>query len=265
MQSEDTITVKFVDILEILRNAWKIEPQNTQTFLDSRSRPDFTVKEKGRSPIVVEVKIDGANSPDISGESQAKRHLGRRLASYEIVTAAMAVRFPYRFRDIPNRDLTEEIRRAKDLHYILLDVKDDVLQGIRRFPNKGWIQGSVTDIATSLRIGAIPTSRVERAAFDLEYGVDEAAKLLEDAIEQRPEIGKQIEGILHQESCLQTSRMAMLIITNAFVFQSSLARKPGLEDVPALGQLRALNQRLNTMYILEAWGPDLSGELSPYI
>ena len=168
MQSEDTITAKFVDILETLRNAWKIEPQNTQTFLASRRKPDFTVKEKGRSPIVVEVKIDSANGPDISGESQAKRHLGRQLASYEIVTAAMAVRFPYRFRDIPNRDLTKEIRRAKDLHYVLLDVKDDVLQGIRRFPNKGWIQGGVTDIATALRIGAMPTSRIENAAFDLE-------------------------------------------------------------------------------------------------
>ena len=99
----------------------------------------------------------------------------------------------------------------------------------------------------------MPTSKVEKAAFDLECGVDEAMKLLEDAIEERPEIGQQIEDILHQESCLQTSRMAMLIITNAFVFQSTLARKPGLEEVLALGQLRAINERLNAMYILEAW------------
>ena len=77
--------------------------------------------------------------------------------------------------------------------------------------------------------------------------------MLEDAIEERPEIGQQIESILHQESCLQTSRMAMLIFTNAFVFQSSLARKPGLEDVPALGQLNSLNQQLNVSHILEAW------------
>ena len=253
MQSEDTITVKLVDLLETMRSRWDIEPQNTQTFLDSRKKPDFTVKEKGRSPIVAEVKIDGANSPDISGENQAKRHLGRRLASYEIVTVAMAVRFPYRFRDIPNRDLTDEIRRAKDLHYVLLDIKDDVLQGIRRFPNEGWIQGGVMDIATAIRVGAMPISRVANAAYDLEYGVDEAAKMLEAAIEERPNIGQEIEDILHQESCLQTSRMAMLIITNAFVFQSTLARKSDLGDVPALGQLRAINERLNAIQILEAW------------
>ena len=251
MNSEDTITVKLVDILETMRSTWQIEPQNTQTFLDSRKKPDFTVKEKSRNPIVAEVKIDNPNSPDLSGEDQAKRHLGRCLASYEIVTTAMAVRFPSRFRDIPNRELTDELRYANDLHYILLSGERP--RHAHRFPNEGWIQGSVTDIATAIRIGAMPTSEVVRAAFDLEYGVDEAAKLLEDAIEERPEIGQRIEDILHQESCLQTSRMAMLIITNAFVFQSSLARKPGLEDVPALGQLNSLNQRLNVLHILEAW------------
>ena len=62
LQSEDTITVKLVDILESMRSTWQIEPQNTQTFLDSRKKPDFTVKEKSkkksRNPIVAEVKID---------------------------------------------------------------------------------------------------------------------------------------------------------------------------------------------------------------
>ena len=251
MQSEDTITVKLVDILETMRSAWKIEPQNTQTFLDSRKKPDFTVKEKRRNPIVAEVKIDGANSPDLSGEDQAKRHLGRRLASYEIVTTAMGIRFPYRFRNMPNRDLIDEICHADDLHYILLSGERP--RYARRFPNEGWIQGSVTDIATAIRIGAMPTSEVANAAYDLEHGVDEAADLLENAIEERPNIGQQIEDILHQESCLQTSRMAMLILTNAFVFQSTLAQKQVFTEVPSLGQLRSINHRLNVTHVLDAW------------
>ena len=251
LQSEDTITGKLVDILESRRSAWRIEPQNTQTFLDSRKKPDFTVKEKSRNPIVAEVKIDNTNGPNLSGEDQAKRHLGRRLAAYEIVTTAMAVRFPYRFRDISNRDLMDEIRHAKDLHYVLLSGERP--RDAHRFPNEGWIQGNVTNIATAIRIGAMPTSEVAKAAYDLEYGVDEAAEMLENAIEERPNIGQQIEDILHQESCIQTSRMTMLIITNAFVFQSVLAGKEGLIDVPNLGQLLSINQRLNVTHILEAW------------
>ena len=69
-------------------------------------------------------------------------------------------------------------------------------------------------------------SRVTNAAYDLEYGVEEAAKILKNALEEHPEITQQIGRILHQESCVQTSRMAMLIITNVFVSQSTLARKP---------------------------------------
>jgi len=238
-----------------MRSAWEIEPQNTETFRDNRKKPDFTVKDKkkGRDPIVAEVKIDNTNGPDFSGEDQTKKHLGRRLVSYEVVTTAMAVRFPHRFRSIPNRDLTDEIRRAKDLHYVLLDVKNDVLQGIRRFPSEGWIRGSVTDIATAIRVGSTPISRVEHAAYDLEYGVNEAAEMLESAIEDRPEMGRQIESVLHQESCLQTSRMAMLIVANAFMFQSTLGRKRGLEEVPSIGEFRSVNQQLNAAHVLEAW------------
>lgn len=45
MLHEDVITSKLVDELERLQYAWKIEPQNPQTFTDSTRRPDFIVKE----------------------------------------------------------------------------------------------------------------------------------------------------------------------------------------------------------------------------
>ena len=251
MLHEDTITAKLVDILETMRTEWDVEPQNTQTFLREGERPDLTVKENGRDPVVIEVKIDKPNAPDLSGEAQARKHLGKQLTSYERVATAMALRLPHRLRGIPHRELEDKLRNADDLHYVLLS--GDTPEDVHRFPNDGWIKASLTDVATAIRIGAIPISKVTKAAYDLEHGVNETALLLEAAIHERPEIGRQIEKILHQEACEQTSRMAMLIITNAFVFQSSLARSPGLETVPSLSQLRALNERLNPLHILEAW------------
>ena len=251
MLHEDTITAKLVDILETLRSAWNVEPQNTQTFLREGQRPDITVKENGRDPVVIEIKIDRSNTPDLSGEAQAREHLGRQLTSYERVSNAMALRLPHWLRGVPHRELEDKLRGADDLHYVLLS--GDNPQDVHRFPNDGWIKASLTDVATAIRIGAIPISKVTKAAYDLEHGVNETALLLEAAIHERPEIGRQIEEILHQETCEQTSRMAMLIITNAFVFQSSLSHSPGLETVPSLGQLRDLNERLNLSQILEAW------------
>ena len=251
MLHEDTITSKIVDILETMRSSWNVEPQNTQTFLRENQRPDLTVRERGREPIVIEVKIDDPNAPNLSGEAQAKEHLGRQLVSYERVNTAMALRLPYRFRQIPHRELENVLRHANDFHYILLSI--DALGDIHRFPNDGWIKGSLTDVATAIRIGGIPISKVANAAFDLEHGVNETAILLEAAVHERPEVGRQLEEILHQEACVQTYRMAMLIITNAFVFQSSLAGIAGMENVSSLRRLRGIEERLNSDEILEVW------------
>ena len=163
----------------------------------------------------------------------------------------MALRLPHRFRHTPHRELAESLRKADALHYVLLS--GDTPEDIHRFPNEGWIQGNLTDIAMAIRIGAIPISKVANAAYDLEHGVNETALLLEAAIHQRPGIAQQLEAILHQEAGEQTSRMAMLIITNAFVFQSSLAGTSEMENVPSLRRLRGIGERLNSDDVLEAW------------
>ncbi len=251
MLHEDVISSKLVDELEKLRYSWKIEPQNTQTFIDSSERPDFIVKEKHRQTVVAEVKIDRRYAPDFSVEDQTRKHIGKRLVSHEDVTTAIAIRLPFRFRVLSNRKMAGELQQANDLHHVLFTKNTG--DRVQRFPNEGWITGRLIDIGTSLRIGGIPTSKVEGAASDLQRGIDEAAQRLESSIEDHPEMAWQIESILYQESCVQTSRMAMLIITNAFVFQSRLARTTGLQDVPALNQLVANQRRLNIPEILEAW------------
>ena len=87
----------------------------------------------------------------------------------------------------------------------------------------------------------------------MERGISEAALLLAAAVKTRPQIAAIIEHILYQEAGEQTYRMAMLIITNAFVFQSALAGTPEMEAVPSLGQLQTVNAQLKVNEILSAW------------
>ena len=251
MRNEDTITVYIADILRERGNTWNIEPQET---LLREGQPDMTVTETGKEPVVIEVKIDHRSSPNLDGEEQAKQRLGKRLASFETVKTAMALRVPHRFRQLSSAEITDALRRADDLHYALFSV-DDLrrIDDPHRFPNSGWIIGDISDVATALRIGAIPISKVARAAEDLEHGVNEAATRLAAAVETRPYIKETIEKILYQEAGEQTYRMAMLIITNAFVFQSALAGTPEMDTVPSLGQLQTVGEQLNTNEILNAW------------
>ena len=246
MRNEDTISIYIAEILRERRNTWNIESQ--ETLLRETKRPDITVTETGREPVIIEVKVDHRHSPNLDGEEQAKERLGERLASFEEVKTAVALRVPHRFRQLRSVEIPDALRTAADLHYALFSIDEP-----RRFPNSGWIMGNLGDVATAIRIGAIPISKVAQAAEDLESGISEAAILLAAAVKTRPHIADIIEQILYQEAGEQTYRMAMLIITNAFVFQSALAGTPEMEAVPSLGQLQPVNAQLNVNEILNAW------------
>ncbi len=246
MRNEDTISIYIADILRERRNTWSVEPQ--ETLLREAQRPDITVTETGREPVVIEVKIDRLHSPNLEGEEQARKRLGKRLASFETVRTAMALRVPYRFRQFSSAEISDALRDVNDLHYALFSV-----DAPHRFPSSGWFVGNISDVATALRIGAIPVSKVAQAAEHLESGVNEAAILLAAAAETRPHITETIEEILYQEAGEQTYRMAMLIITNAFVFQSALAGTPEMETVPSLVQLQRIGTQLNVNEVLNAW------------
>ena len=60
-----------------MRDAWSVNEQITKPFLNATQKPDVIVTEKGRNPIVIEVKIDG-NTPNLSGMTQAEAHFAIR-------------------------------------------------------------------------------------------------------------------------------------------------------------------------------------------
>ncbi len=279
--SENTITSAFVNVLRPMRDAWRVDEQITRPFLNAVQRPDVIVTETGRNPIVIEVKID-SKTPNLTGMSQAEAHFGRLLdpsvfsgLTYDTVENVLRIRMPARFKTMPQGNIESEMQKAEDIAYMLINrlqtendpesesdlytyetdeqVKNKQVE-LERFPKKSWLKGSVSDIATAIHIGATPISKINAAADLLEARIEIAAKQLEDAISERPGIGQEIEEILFQKSGKQTSRMAMLIITNAFVFQSALAGKPEMKNVPSLKRMLSDNaKRLRFDHVIPGW------------
>ena len=276
--SENTITSVFVNILRHMRNAWSVNEQITKPFLNATKKPDVIVTEAGRNPVIIEVKIDG-DTPNLTGEIQAEAHFGMLLdpsvfggLTYNIIENVLRVRMPARFRTMPQDQIEPEMRRAEDIAYILLNklelgsepAPDPILFIAESepdneiepesFPQSGWLQGSVADIATAIRVRATPISKINAAADLLEKRIEAAAQQLEAAIKERPSIGAEIEAILFQKAGEQTSRMAMLIVTNAFVFQSVLAGKPEMERVMSLKRMLSDNaKRLRYEQVIAGW------------
>ena len=279
--SENTITSAFVNVLRPMREAWRVDEQITKPFLNATQRPDVIVTETGRNPVVIEVKIDG-KTPNLSGMRQAEAHFGMLLdpsvfsdLTYDTVENVLRVRMPARFKTMPQGNIESEMQTAEDITYMLInklqtendpedesdlytyeteDQGNDKPAGYEHFPKKGWLKGSVSDIATAIHVGATPISKINAAADLLEARIEIAAKHLENAISERPGIGEEIEEILFQKSGEQTSRMAMLIITNAFVFQSALAGKPEMKGVLSLKRMLSDNaKRLRYDHVIAGW------------
>ena len=275
--SENTITSVFVNILRHMREAWSVNEQITKPFLNATKKPDVIVTEAGRNPVVIEVKIDG-DTPNFIGEIQAEAHFGMLLdpsvfagLTYNVIENVLRVRMPVRFRTMPQDKIESDMRRAEDIAYILLNKSepetepdpdpvlfiaesDDNETVPESFPQSGWLRGSVADIATAIRVRATPISKIDDAADLLEKRIESAAQQLEAAIKERPSIGSEIEAILFQKIGKQTSRMAMLIVTNAFVFQSVLAGKPEMERVMSLKRMLSDNaKRLRYEQVITGW------------
>ena len=232
-----------------MRHGWELETE-VNAFIKGNSELDAIVIERGREPVGIEAKFATTTNAKNLIEQAETRLVLELETEYHVVgkmlNNVMAILYPDRFKTIPGKDINPELRAADDLQYKLVNTIGDT---VGHFPENGWAKGTVGDIANALHVGAMPTSHLEAAAEEMEKSINKAAYLLEEAIVDHLAIAKKIETILHQEVFskaadnteekpnIQTLRMAALIITDAFVFQSSLAGKAEMESVRSLRQL----------------------------
>ncbi len=247
---EDLITTALANTLRPMRHKWTLTQHPSRPFMENDKEPDILVTESDRDPIVIEDKVDHERSADLSGERQLKDdYLGKTLREDgKKIQTGIAVRFPYRFREIEQSELDKKMEKADDIAYCLISEEKP-----NRFPKEGWLTGCVADIATAIRVRATPISKIEEAVQILKNGVNHAAIRAEQTIEERPDIGEQIANILVQKQSKQTLQMAMLIIGNAFIFQSILAHKPDMKNVLSLNEITPKYGKLSASEVLEAW------------
>ena len=190
----------------------EVRSENTQTFIDHPGRhADVLIVAPGRSPVVVEAEYE----PAVEVEKNASERLGLRVkGAPRTVEAAIALRFPKTVEDVYDLHLTLVETR---LTYCVLH------QDGSRFPESGWLGGSVSDLADIARLVSVPHKAVEQAADTLEQGIGQAAARLEEMAKLRPNVTPVIARLLGMSDVPQTRRMACAIIANAIVFHQRIA------------------------------------------
>ena len=94
---------------------------------------------------------------------------------------------------------------------------------MHRFPESGWLDGDLEDLADMVRLVSVPQRAVDRATTALQEGIDGAARLLDELNETSAGITTAIARLLGMTNVPQTRRMACAIIANALVFHERIA------------------------------------------
>ena len=192
-------------------STWKVFSENTRTFPDYPGRhADVLVTAAGRSPVVVEAEYE----PGAEVEKDATERLGLRVGGEpRTIEAAVALKYPQAVEEA--YDVSQAVAEAQ-LSYCVLHEDGS------RFPESGWLSGSVTDLADLIRLVSVPQKEVDAAAAALELGIGQAANVLEDMAKLRPNITPAIARLLGMIDVPQTRRMACAIIANAMIFHQRI-------------------------------------------
>ena len=214
--------------------------EQTQTLVEHSGRhPDILITAPGRSPVVVEAEY----MPAASVEQDAGERLGLAVANEpRPIEAAIALRYPQEISGA--YDIAAAIADARLSYCVLYESGD-------RFPEVGWLDGGIVDLADLISLVSVPQKAVEDAATALEQGIERAAAILNEMAQLRLFITPEIARLLGMDDVPQTRRMACAIIANALVFhQRIFGMHP---DVKPLHQVCGPGVANPQAATLEAW------------
>ena len=217
-QTEPNVNSAMGSLLQKMLPRSIVRPEYIRVFSGRPSlQPDILITSTGRSPVVIEAEY----MPAATVEVEAKSRLG--LESEDdgrIVEATVALRYPNEVGEA--LDLGATLSKAC-LSYCVFTESD----GASRFPESGWLEGTVEDLADMVRLVSVPQHAADRATTILQEGIDSAARFLDEVDKTRPGITSAISARLGMANVRQTRRMACAIIANALVFHGQIA---GMHD-----------------------------------
>jgi hypothetical protein len=157
---------------------------------------DVLVTTPGRAPVVIEAEYDPATEVD----TDARDRLGLGIVGESrTIEAAIALCYP---RDLEKAYDTDQALSESRLSYYIL------YEDGSRFPESGWLEGSVKDLANLIRIVSVPQKEVDQATDALREGIDSAATILDEVDGQNPGITREIASLLGMANVPQTRRIA---------------------------------------------------------
>ena len=233
-QTEPSANNALGNLLQRMMRGCTVRSENTQAFVDHPGRqPDIIITEAGRAPIIIEAEFEPAHNV----EAEAEARLGLEVVEgHRTVEAVIALKYP------------ESVADADDLNAVLVDTRLSYCvlyaeESESRFPESGWLTGSVGSLADLIRLVSVPQQAVNDAADALERGIERVAAILDEMDRAQPAVTMEIANLLGMVNVPQTRRMACAIIANALVFHERIV---------------GMHQGVNVKPLRRVCGPDVA-------
>ena len=218
-ETEPSVNGALGGLVQGMMRGRRVRSENVRAIVGRPGlQPDVLVTAAERAPVVVEAEFEPARSV----EAEARERLGLvTVEGRRRIEAAVALRYPESVAE--SDDLAAALSEAT-LRYCVFTMGEGEVE---RFPESGWLEGSVGDLADLVRLVSVPQEAVERAANALQEGIEGAVAVLDDMGMARPAITRSIAELLGMSDVVQTRRMACAIVANAMVFHEQLS---GMHD-----------------------------------
>ena len=229
-----------------MRRRWQVQTENLRTILGSHEQLDILITEPGAAALVIEHEP----LPALNVEEEARDRLGLPPRDHSNpIQASIALRSPAALRQLADTQLGASLRTSADFEYALYRGRWPA--DAERWPARGWLRGSLQDLALLAQQAMRPSEEIDKLAEILERDIELARRIFTEAYPpDHATIAALFAEHLRLEDGPQTRRMAMAILANALIFQQSLA--PRLDGVRTPLQLYNAD-RLHMLEILQDW------------
>ncbi len=225
------------------RAGWFLRPEcikvEETNLLHAHSglKPDLLIHDGVVPPVILESSFDGRDA-----DRDAIQRLGVeiRQGRYRIGTT-VALRIPSSFREMPEFKIEDALLHGASFSYAVHQLTERQGQTSlgetfrRRWPHRGFLSGTVFDLAALLPSIGVPQETVEEIGNRIAVLVKEAASGLELGLSAKEQ--EEVARHLHQRSPLKGLRTMMVLWLNALLTQQRLAMQ-GVKDVSHIDLLQ---------------------------
>ncbi len=226
---EEEFNFALRDVLRETRVRWKTAPSPInaeQTGVlsgkeNAGKRPDILIVEPRFPPVVIECSFSASDA-----NQDAQSRLGLSVANgFSEIKTALSVHIPTLFQS--SQSPMDELAGGTSIGYALYHKTEE---GIRRWPDQGFIKGSVQDMTSLLSSAILPKEDIERVAAEVANLVNQASSCLESLPQSTH---KKIDELTKRGSLLMSLKTAMVLWLNALLIQQRLHMQE-VQHAPAL-------------------------------